>query len=149
MSSLPRTTVAWHKKTDLSVVQICSAQNLNKGCCINTLFLEHEVGFLDLRFFFKPQRPAVENLSHSVFNFLGRPRPEVLLTKEHTCLISVFYITLLLSLWICLFQYICLFLFFKHRFIRYNFPSNNINIIFIKWGGDSLISWFHKSKKWI
>lgn len=46
-----------------------------------TLFLEHVVRFLNLGFFVKPQRPAVEDFGHSVFNFLWSPGAEVLLRE--------------------------------------------------------------------
>ncbi len=52
------------------------------SCCIQTLFLEHAVGFLNLGLFFKPKSPAVEDLRHSVFDFLWRPRAKVLLKKD-------------------------------------------------------------------
>ena len=51
-------------------------------CCIRTLFLEHVVRFQNLGFFFKPQRPAVEDLRHSVFHFLWSPGAEVLHRKH-------------------------------------------------------------------
>lgn len=50
-------------------------------CCIQTLFLEHAVGFLNLGFSFKPQSPAIEDLRHSVFDFLWSPRAKVLLRE--------------------------------------------------------------------
>lgn len=43
-----------------------------------TLFLEHAVGLLNLGFLFKPKSPAVQDLGHSVFDFLGSPRTKVL-----------------------------------------------------------------------
>lgn len=46
-----------------------------------TLFLEHAVSFLNLRFIFKPERPAVEDLRHPVFDCLRSPRAEILLGK--------------------------------------------------------------------
>lgn len=65
-------------------------------CCIPTLFLEHAVCFLNLGFFFKPKRPAVEDLCHSVFNFLWSPRSKVLLRKDQCQLSESNFYTLLL-----------------------------------------------------
>lgn len=48
---------------------------------IQTLLLEHTVGLLNLGFFFKPQSPAIEDLCHSVFDFLWSPGSKVLHRK--------------------------------------------------------------------